>query len=104
MGRTRIKTDRIAALLDGHRTAPEIAKVVGCWPANVYAAVMRLGRESDLGYIYKKAAPANRRHTVVLRNDVACWVSSQTPDGASAADVITAIVEDAYLDAQESKA
>jgi hypothetical protein len=93
--------ERILPLLDGTRTTQEIADAVGTDSSHVWRTASRLGRMGDLRKIYAVRDQSGLR--VSFPADVRAWLKAETPEGATVADLIRAIVQDAYDDAKEGR-
>lgn len=100
--RANDRSQSVYDLLNGKRTCQEISEATGLSMSRVYTIVKKAGRSADLKFVYRNCAPSEVKHLVTLRADVNAWVRRQTPKGAIPADVLIAIIEDAFLDEQEA--
>lgn len=93
----------ISKFLDGKHTVEEIAQKSGHSTAAVYGAIHRAGYGAKVRW-------QNRWHQngkirdVFVPPHVHEWLVEQCPQGLRVDEMITAIVTDAYLDAQEAAA
>lgn len=95
---------KVAKLLDGKKTAQDIADILNIRRHVVYRCVHQLDRRRDLKYAYAGCIPDDLRHTVALRSEVDNWIRAQVPQDATPADVIAAIIEDAFLEETQGAA
>jgi hypothetical protein len=94
---------RIAAMLDGTRTLREIADAADTSISHVWNTAQRLDRMSGIRRV--NAERGNGRGLWVgFPAPVRAWLKAETPDGATVADLIRAIVQDAHDDAKEGRA
>jgi hypothetical protein len=93
---------RIAAMLDGTLTLREIADAADTSISHVWNTAQRLDR---MGGVRRVNAERGRDQGlwVSFPPDVRAWLKAETPEGATIADLIRAIVQDAYDDAKEGR-
>jgi len=104
-GRSRPKGSVMAEvdkLLDGTRTAAQIAEILKCRPEYVRATAGRLGKPDKLRKVTATqggAVAAGRLVTPEVRK----WLMTAKPKDATIPEFIAAIVVDAYQDAMEGR-
>jgi hypothetical protein len=94
---------RIAAMLDGTRTLREIADAADTSISHVWNTAQRLDRMGDIRRVNAERGE-DRGLWVSFPAPVRAWLKAETPEGATVADLIRAIVQDAYDDAKEGRA
>lgn len=93
----------VGELLNGLRTARDIAEQLGVTPGAVWSAVNRLGRAGELKRVYELRR-TKARHVIYLPKEIDHWLLQETPRDAHPAEMIAAIVMDAFHDAKEARA
>ena len=95
------KRDAILGLMNGHRTARQIAEALDISPKNVRTVAHNLGVTHLLYPASGVPIAARLPAELVLRDlsltpEIAVWLIEQTQNGALLQDVIRAILNDAY--------
>jgi hypothetical protein len=99
--RSAPRRDAVLRLVDGRRTAADIADALGISQKNVrsvahYAGVAHLLRSAS-GVPIAAPLPTDLvLRDLALTPEVAAWLISQTQDGAALQDVLRGILTDAY--------
>jgi hypothetical protein len=93
---------RIAAMLDGTRTLRELADAADTSISHVWNTAQRLDRMGGIRRVNAERGE-DRGLWVSFPAPVRAWLKAETPQGATVADLIRAIVQDAYDDAKEGR-
>lgn len=91
---------RVLRLADGTRSQSEIALMIGTTAGGVSSAVARMRGKGYVARFRRGNQDVPRLDAVIntLPDDARAWLLAQVPDGATLADVLRAIVVDAFED------